>query len=83
MPSAAGDVLQSKGAGCCVRLVQWNAELLGSAKILPAPVLLGVRECLLSQDVVWKWLLAIPALLGVDVSVGPLRENTSSISLNW
>ena len=69
------------GAG--VRLVWRNAELLGNAKILPAPDLLGARECLLSQDVVWKWLLVIPALLGVDVSGGPLRENRSSVSLNW
>ena len=69
------------GAG--VRLVRWNAKLLGSMKMLPAPELLGVKECLLSQDIVWRCLLAIPILLGVDVSAWLLRESRSSVSLNW
>ena len=57
-----------------VRLVWQNAKLLGKAKMLPAPGLLGVKEHLLSQDVVQRWLPAIP-LLGVDMSAGPLRES--------
>ena len=69
------------GAG--VRLVWWNAELLKKEKILPAPGSLGVKEYLLSLDTAQRQLLSSPALLGVDVSAGPLRESRSSISLNW
>ena len=54
-----------------VRLVQQKAELLGSVKRLSVPGSLGVKEVLLSLDVVWKRLPAI-ILLGVDVSAGLL-----------
>ena len=65
-----------------VRLVWQKAELLGSVKRPPVPGSLGVKECLLSLDVVRKWLPAI-ILLEVDVSAGPLKKSCLSDSLNW
>ena len=65
-----------------VRLVRQKAELLGSVKRPSVPGSLGVKECLLSLDVVRKWLPAI-ILLGVDVSIGLLKQSCSSDLLSW
>ena len=59
-----------------------ECQAVRECKAIASPWFTG-KECLLSQDIARRWLLAIPALLGVDVSAGPLRKSRSSISLNW
>ena len=67
------------GAG--LWLVKGNPDPMGRAKLLPAPDLLGLSDHLLSQEVAHRWLC--PILWGVDVSMGPLMDRGSSVSLKW